>query len=88
MKTINKSFSETLREACDTIVTLVRHAARRIERMPWPALLAMCLMLALFFTVLPLALTLFVLFLLVKLVLGAFGVSHYHARRQPDEHGK
>ncbi len=88
MKTINKSFTETLREACDTIVTLVRHAARRIERMPWPALLVMCLMLALFISVLPLALTLFVVFLLAKLVLGAFGVSHYHARRDPNETGK
>ncbi|QGZ41382.1 hypothetical protein IP92_00315 [Pseudoduganella flava] len=73
MKTINKTCTETLREAWDGISRIASHAMRRLDRMPWPALLAACVMLALLITVLPLALTLFVLFLLVKLVAGALG---------------
>ena len=73
MKTINKTCTETLREAYDATVRIARHAMRRLDRMSWPALLAACVMLALLITVLPLALTLFVLFLLVKLVAGALG---------------
>jgi|GEM_PF-712109 len=80
MKTINKTFSETLREAADAVVSVSRHAVRRLGRMSWPALLALCVVLALLLTILPLALTLFVIFLLAKLVIGAFGVQHMHKR--------
>ena len=73
MKTINRTCSGTLREAWDAVVRIARHAMRRLERMPWPSLLVVCVMLALLITVLPLALTLFVLFLLVKLVAAALG---------------
>jgi len=79
MKTIDRSCTGTLREAWDATVRIVRHAMRRLERMPWPSLLVVCVMLALLITVLPLALTLFVLFLLVKLVAAALGPR----RRRP-----
>ncbi|WUR14399.1 hypothetical protein E7V67_004655 [[Empedobacter] haloabium] len=84
MKTINKTFSETLREASDFVVGVVRHGMRRLGRMSWQSLLALCVMLALLLTILPLALTLFVIFLLAKLVIGAFGVQHSHKRRMPE----
>lgn len=83
MKTINKTCTETLREAWDETVRLARLALRRLDRMPWPSLLAVCVMLALLITVLPLALTLFVLFLLVKLVGNALGGTR-HARPHHD----
>ncbi|TWI63457.1 hypothetical protein IP91_03427 [Pseudoduganella lurida] len=83
MKTINKTFMESVGEAADELARIVRHAARRINRMPWPGLLALCVLLALFVTVLPLALTLFVVLLLVKLVAGALGWSHYQRRHRP-----
>ncbi|WBS04048.1 hypothetical protein OU994_07105 [Pseudoduganella sp. SL102] len=87
MKTINKTCTETLREAYDATVRIVRHAMRRLDRMPWPSLLAACVMLALLITVLPLALTLFVLFLLVKLVAGALGgKQHYRPRHRDPAH--
>jgi hypothetical protein len=88
MKTINKTFSETLREASDAVVSVVRHGMRRLERMSWPSLLALCVMLAILLTILPLALTLFVIFLLAKLIIGAFGVQHVqrrHAHEQPQD---
>ena len=86
MKTINKTWSETLREAGDATVRIVRHAMRRLERMPWPSLLAACVMLALLITVLPLALTLFVLFLLVKLVAAALGPYRHGPQRRGQAH--
>ncbi|GGB89251.1 hypothetical protein [Pseudoduganella buxea] len=81
MKTINKTFTETVREAANAVLSVGRHAVRRLGRMSWPALLALCVMLALLLTILPLALTLFVIFLLAKLVIGAFGTPH--APRRP-----
>ncbi|WP_338770982.1 hypothetical protein [Massilia sp. METH4] len=86
MKTINKTCTETLREAWDGTTRIVRHALRRLERMPWPSLLVVCVMLALLVTVLPLALTLFVLFLLVKLVAGALGGSRHRPQRPDHAH--
>ena len=84
MKTINKTFGETIREASDTVLRIARHALRGVERMSWPSLLVMCVMLALLITILPLAVTLFVLFLLVKVIATAFGVSTYHGKRRED----
>lgn len=84
MKTINKTFSETVREASDFVVSVVRHGMRRLGRMSWQSLLALCVMLALLLTVLPLALTLFVIFLLAKLVIGAFGTRHVHQHRMAE----
>jgi hypothetical protein len=87
MKTINKTFTETLREAADAVISIVRHGMRRLERMSWPSLLALCVMLAILLTILPLALTLFVIFLLAKLVIGACGPRHArrHVHEQPQD---
>jgi hypothetical protein len=82
MKTINKTCTETLRDAWDATTRIVRHAMRRLDRMPWPTLLAVCVMLALLVTVLPLALTLFALFLLVKLAAGALGGTRHRPQRR------
>ncbi|UGQ47265.1 hypothetical protein [Massilia endophytica] len=76
MKTINRSFSDCLNDASDAVLRSFRHALRQIERMSWPSLLAMCILLALVVMILPLAFTLFVCFMLVKVVVGAFGVKH------------
>lgn len=88
MKTINKTCTETLRDAYDATMRIVRHAMRRLDRMPWPTLLAVCVMLALLITVLPLALTLFVLFLLVKLVAGAIGGQRHRPRGHAHQNGQ
>jgi hypothetical protein len=51
----------------------VRYGARTIRRMSMPALLGCALVLAFIISILPLALTLFALFLVVRLVTGACG---------------
>lgn len=49
----------------------VRSGARTLAALPWPALLAVSILLACLLTIVPLALTLFVGFLLLKLVATA-----------------
>lgn len=49
----------------------VRIGARKIAAMPWPSLLAVSVLLALLLSIVPLALTLFVGFLLLKLLSAA-----------------
>lgn len=49
----------------------LRFGARTIRRLSWPALLGAALVLAFLVSILPLALTLFAIFLVVKLVMGA-----------------
>jgi hypothetical protein len=46
----------------------VRSGARTLAALPWPALLAVSILLACLLTIVPLALTLFIGFLLLKLV--------------------
>ncbi|HEY1151528.1 MAG TPA: hypothetical protein VGF27_23320 [Pseudoduganella sp.] len=72
MKTINKTFKETVTEVTDAFLAIGRHIVRTLECMSWPALLATCVVVALFLTILPLALTLFVAILIVKLAIGLF----------------
>jgi hypothetical protein len=75
MKTINKTFKQTVNEVTDAFLAIGRHIVRTLECMSWPALLAMCIVVALFLTILPLALTLFVAILIVKLAIGLFAAK-------------
>jgi hypothetical protein len=50
--------------------------------MPWPAMLACCIALAFVISVLPLALFLFVLFMGIKVIVGAFVVDHRRTHRE------
>ncbi|MGO4379454.1 hypothetical protein [Pseudoduganella sp. RAF53_2] len=76
MKTINKTFKQTVNEVLDAFIAIGRHIVRTLECMSWPSLLAMALVVAFFVSILPLALTLFVVFLIAKLVIGFFAAKH------------
>lgn len=72
------SLSTVLNDIADAFAQLMRlvaHAARRIAALPWPALLAASVMLAFAITIVPLAFTLFVAFMLLKLAVAAIGVD-------------
>lgn len=62
-----------LDEMAQAFTHAVRYGARAIRRMSMPALLGCALVLAFIVSILPLALTLFALFLIVKLVMCACG---------------
>jgi hypothetical protein len=81
-KTDFRTFAATLEDLARDIVEACRRAVRAIAVMPLPNMVACCILLAFVISLLPLALFLFVLFLGIKLVAGAFIVDHRRARRE------
>jgi hypothetical protein len=81
-KTDFRTVTATLEELARDVVRACRRAVRAIAAMPLPAMLACCIALAVVISILPLALFLFVLFLGIKVVAGAFVVDHRRARRE------
>ena len=77
-----RTFAATLEDLARDIVAACRRAMRAIAVMPLPTMLACCIGLAFVISLLPLALFLFVLFLGIKLVAGAFIVDHRRAHRE------
>jgi hypothetical protein len=82
-RTHNRSFGATLEDLARDIVDACRRAVRAIAVMPWPAMLACCIALAFVLSVLPLALCLFVLFMGIKVIVGAFVVDRRRTHRDP-----
>lgn len=76
---MNKMTFESLNTLLDDIFRATVQAARSLLRaigaMAWPQLFATAVVLALLLTILPLAFTLFVAFMLVKLVVAAIVVQ-------------
>jgi hypothetical protein len=63
----------------------LRYGVRLIGRMSPPALLGAALVLAFICSILPLALVLFVVFLLIKLVVGATVIGSRRANRRQEQ---
>ena len=80
--TQSRSFGATLEDLARDVVDTCRRAVRAIAVMPWPAMLACCVALAFVISVLPLALFLFVLFMGIKVVIGAFVVDRRRTHRE------
>lgn len=82
MKSANfRTFCDSMEDVAHDIVRACRRGARTIAEMPWPAMLVCCILLAFVLSVLPLALFLFVLFMGVKIVVGAFVIDRRRANR-------
>lgn len=75
------SLNELLDEIGRSLMHAVRQGARAVGRMSWPQLLAACVMLALVLTILPLAICLFIFFMIVKLAVAAIVIN---TRRNKD----
>ncbi len=83
MKSANfKTFSDSMEDVAHDIVRACRRGARTIAAMPWPAMLVCCIFLALVISILPLALFLFILFMGVKVVAGAFVIDRRRTVRE------
>jgi hypothetical protein len=80
MKTINKTFKETVKEVAQACLGIVRHVTHTLDKMSWPALVSMCVVFAIFLTILPLALTLLLGVVIVKLVISLFSGEAKHGR--------
>jgi hypothetical protein len=82
MKAANFStLMDDTRDACLLLWQGLKRVVREIAAMPSPALLACAFMLALALTLIPLALTLFIAFLLIKLIVGAIVIDKQKSRR-------
>lgn len=66
-----RTFWSAVEDASHDIVRACRRALRAIAVLSWPALRACCIGLAMIISILPLALFLFILFMAVKVVVGA-----------------
>lgn len=80
MKTINRTIGDVFREVARATQQVGRSLTRALSRMSWPALLASCIMMALLLTVLPLALTLFAVFLLLKVAIALIAGHNLNKR--------
>jgi hypothetical protein len=76
-----RSFTATLDDLARDVTAACRRGARVIAAMSWPALLLCCVGIAFIISLLPLALFLFIAFMGVKLIAGAFIVDGTRARR-------
>ena len=82
MKSANfKTFCDSLEDVAQDIVRACRKGVRSIAAMPLPAMIACCILLAFVISILPLALFLFILFMGVKVVAGAFVIDRRRANR-------
>jgi hypothetical protein len=79
-----RAVADVLNEVLQAGLQVLRFGGRTLQGMSWPALLVACLMAAVLLTILPLALTLFAFFLLVKLAIGVFLIGR-RAKRD-EEH--
>ncbi|HEU4776477.1 MAG TPA: hypothetical protein VFS95_06590 [Telluria sp.] len=74
------SFYATLEDMGRAIAKAARSGAAAVATMSWPAIAVCCVLLAFFMTIIPLALFLFVMFMVIKFVVTAFD---NRARRGP-----
>ena len=83
MKSANfRTFCDSMEDVAHDIVRACRRGARTIAAMPMPAMVLCCIGLALILSVLPLALFLFLLFMAVKVVAGAFVIDRRRTARE------
>jgi hypothetical protein len=76
MKSITfSSFSAFIEDIGRAFAQAVRYGARAIATMSWPQMIATCIALALIITIVPLAICLFIFFLIVKLAVAAIVVN-------------
>jgi hypothetical protein len=81
-----REFAAAMEDVAHDIVRACRRAAGAIVAMPWPAMLVCCIGLALVISILPLAFFLFVVFMAVKLVAGAFIIDARRTRAHAYKH--
>jgi hypothetical protein len=83
MKSANfRTFCDSMEDLSRDIVRATRRTARTIAAMPWPAMLMCCIGLALIISILPLALFLFIAFMALKVVAGAFIIDRRRTVRE------
>lgn len=65
-----RSIGQIMSEGTNDFIRIGAELLQAMLRLPVPALLVACLLLAIFLTILPMALGLFVIFLIIKLIIA------------------
>jgi hypothetical protein len=78
------AFATLLEDLGHAFYKAARYVARAMATMSWPAVLMSCIGLALAITIIPLALTLFIVFMAVKLVIAAIILSGRRRKALPN----
>jgi hypothetical protein len=81
-----REFNDTLDRLAREVMQACRRGGRELAAMPLPSLLVWCVALALILSILPLALCLFVLFLGLKVIAGAFIIERRSSAQKTDLH--
>jgi hypothetical protein len=76
-----ESLSSLLDDVWHALCRAVRYASNAIATMSWPALLITAVLMAFAISIVPLAITLFIVFMLVKLVVGGIVIGTRRSRR-------
>jgi hypothetical protein len=76
-----ESFSILLDDTWRALCRAVRYASNAIATMSWPALLITAVLMAFAISIVPLAITLFLVFMVIKLVVGGIVVGTRRSRR-------
>jgi hypothetical protein len=71
---------DDIRDACADVFRMCSRAAKHIATLPWPTLLVCAFVFAIAITLIPLALSVFVFFLIVKLAVTLFVVDKQRRR--------
>ncbi|MES2049642.1 MAG: hypothetical protein V4447_14670 [Pseudomonadota bacterium] len=79
-----RGIGQILSEGTNDFIRLGTEFLQAMLRLPLPALLIACLLLAIFLTILPMALGLFVIFLIVKLIVAVISPKQQQTH-QTDE---
>lgn len=71
---------DDIRDACADVFRMLSRAAKHIAAQPWPTLLVCAFLFAIAITLIPVALTVFVAFLMIKLVVGLIVIDKQRNR--------
>lgn len=79
------SIGQIIREGANDFIRIASAFMHAMLQLPWPALLVACLLLAIFLTILPMALTLFMIFIMIKVIIALVSPKQHQHQNHSDE---
>lgn len=77
------NFFNVIEDMGRALTRAMRMSLRALATMPWPTLMVTCILMAMALTVIPLVLTLFVIFSCLKLVIASFVLEKRRGKATP-----
>lgn len=80
-----RSIGQIVREGASDFIRIANDFVQAMLRLSLPALLAACLLLAIFLSILPMALTLFVIFIMIKIIIALVSPKQHQHQKHTDD---